>query len=906
MAAPRSAHTVALCFAFFASGAAALSFEALWFHQASLVFGSAVWASTVVLTGFMAGMALGNRLAARFGDGVPHPLRMYAALELAIAVVGVALVHTLPALVGQLAPLSSAWSESPAVLGGLRLLAAFAVLLVPSTAMGMTLPLAVRGLRRPDGSFGRALGLLYGFNTLGAMAGVLVTEAYLLERFGVRGSALCAAAAGVLAAATAWAVAPRDPIANPDPRDPSGETRPGAGRRWLLAAGLSGFVMLALEVVWLRLLMLFLTDTPQAFATVLAVVLGGIAAGGLLAAVWLGQARSSDRIAEYCVLAACAAGAGGLLGYRLFPTVLARFFTLEPTPMSIAAMAAPLVLPTALASGLLFTLLGAALREERGADADSAGLLAFANTIGAALGSALGGLWLLPRLGMEYSLLGLLSLYGVVGAVLMVGRGAMTPLRYAAIAMLAGALLAFPLGNMEKTYVRGSVSRWMGPDDRVVSIREGVNSTLIHVRHGFAGLEVFDQLASNSFSMSVNDYAARRYMKLFAYLPLALHPGMDQALVIGYGIGNTVKALTDTAELSRIDIVDISPTTLSMARDMRMGPGAHPLDDPRAHVHFEDGRQFMAATGRRYDLITGEPPPPMLAGVSNLYSREYFQLMHGRLAAGGFATYWLPMMNISADAGRSIVAAFCDAFADCSLWHGAGRNFMLMGRRDGGGQAVDVARFVQQWGSPQVREELAAVGFEHPVQLGPLFIGGPQYLRALCGHVQPVTDDRPRRMQQPGTPGERDELVWDFRDTRAAATRFANSALIAGLWPPAILADSLRGFENQRLINDLLFPGKSRVRQIAVLQQVLRTPLRFPVLLLAGSNPDIQRALRNASPQQLERTELLPHLVARELADRNTAAALAVLRRTPAALHALPGMLEYLERVGTGEAPPAP
>lgn len=58
--------------------------------------------------------------------------------------------------------------------------------------------------------------------------------------------------------------------------------------------------------------------------------------------------------------------------------------------------------------------------------------------------------------------------------------------------------------------------------------------------------------------------------------------------------------------------------------DIIYTPDAHPLRDPRVQVHLEDGRFFLQTTDERFDLITGEPPPPRTPGTVNLYTREYF------------------------------------------------------------------------------------------------------------------------------------------------------------------------------------------------------------------------------------------------------------------------------------------
>ena len=84
--------------AFFLSGVSALAFETLWFHQAGLAFGNSVWAASLTLSGFMAGLALGSALAARFADRAARPLHAYALIEAVLAASGVALVFVLPRL----------------------------------------------------------------------------------------------------------------------------------------------------------------------------------------------------------------------------------------------------------------------------------------------------------------------------------------------------------------------------------------------------------------------------------------------------------------------------------------------------------------------------------------------------------------------------------------------------------------------------------------------------------------------------------------------------------------------------------------------------------------------------------------------------------------------------------------
>jgi spermidine synthase len=162
-----------LCGVLFISGASALVFESVWFHECGLVFGNSVWASAIVLASFMSGLALGNGLAGRFGSRVGRLMGVYAIAELMIAVSAIALTVILPLLTRALAPAFQPFVDSPWIINPLRLAVSFCLLLVPTTAMGATLPLLVKVLCRWQKGFGAALGLLYGWNTLGAVAGVL-------------------------------------------------------------------------------------------------------------------------------------------------------------------------------------------------------------------------------------------------------------------------------------------------------------------------------------------------------------------------------------------------------------------------------------------------------------------------------------------------------------------------------------------------------------------------------------------------------------------------------------------------------------------------------------------------------------------------------------------------------------
>ena len=880
-----------LCAVLLVSGTSALAFETLWFHQASLGFGNGIWASSLVLSGFMAGTALGGWLAARLADRVRNGLRAYAVLELLVAASGLALVYLLPSAHRALTPFAASLANHLGMLDGLRLLLAFCMLLVPSTAIGATLPLLVRvGIER-EANFGRLLGLLYGINTLGAVSGAIATETLSLPRLGVHGSGWFAATLDVAVAAVALVASRRGTAdAQPAVTSTSGSVLSADTVPWLAAAFSCGFILLALEVVWLRVLLLFLNDTPLAFAMILALVLTGIALGSLLAAAW---AKRAARPESGVAFLAYAAGAFGVGGYLLYPLVFRHVISAKQPALTVLGVAAPLVLPTCCASGALFALFGVGLQRKQPSHARAVGLLGLFNTSGAGLGSLFAAFVLLPRLGMEWSLFGLLAAYGLVGGALSM---AVRPRKLALVAPALGFALCFacfPFGFIRDKYIQASARRWMLKGDNV-QVREGRRATMLHVVHRINGAPRYDQVLTNAYSMTVNGFFGRRYMKLFVYLPAALHPQLRRALVVGYGIGNTTQALTEDPSVTRIDVADISRDMLEFSRGMQTRAKPHPLDDPRVHVSIEDGRFLLQSTEAQYDLITGEPPPPNLAGVVNLYTREYFELIRTRLAPGGMATYWLPTMNISAEAAKSIIAAFCAAFPDCSLWQGVPTNFVLMGTRDAK-RPASLAAFSRAWRDTSRRRELESIGLELPSQLGALFIGDAPYLDRLTRGTKPLSDNWPERIQQPGRDEDRDALVASWRDTHRARERFASSAWIRSLWPVELRESTAAQFENQRLLDDLLQAKRSWARGTRVLHMVLRsTQLKFPVLLLMHSDPDIQRAMSQLTPLEREQPVWLPHRAAARLAARDWAGALELLNRTPDELLPIADVRDYL------------
>ncbi|TDI86117.1 MAG: spermidine synthase [Caldithrix sp.] len=797
---------------FFLSGVSALIFETLWFRKIGLVLGNSVWASSIVIAGFMAGLALGNTLTIRYGQRLKRPILVFAGLELVIGATGFIAVVLTPLLPELMVPLFRAIFDLPWGLNLIRLLLAFMILLLPTTAMGMTLPILVKALCYREPSFGRVLGSLYGWNTLGAVAGAVLGETIFIGLLGLLGTAILAFALNAFNALIVFAIAQKfsptktrrsiADVSNPQ------KLRPVAiPKRLLMAAFLSGGILLAFEVVGLRFLQLFVVGTSLTFALILAVILAGIGLGGLVSSWWF---RRKPNAYDFVVQVALTGALALVIAYFSLPTFL-NHFPLQYTanPKMIITLSLAFFFPISFVSGILFTLIGSTIKEELGDETLSAGYLTLANTLGALSGAIVAGFVLLPLLGMEMSFFLLAAMYGVV-ALLLVPSTA-KPKRFkgnfsnfstfSLSALYLLSLFLFPVGLMKDFYLRYPVRRYTQRDTKIIRIHEGLTETIIVLEEHFLGKPLFYRLVTNGYSMAGTSWRDRRYMKLFVYLPVALKPEPRDALLIGYGTGSTAEALSNLKSLKEIHIVDVSKDIFDTSKFINPFRESPPLDDSRVKIQIEDGRFFLQTSARHFDIITGEPPPPKGTGVVNLYTQEYFQLIYDRLREGGICSYWLPVNQLQVSDTKAIIKAFCNVFEDCTMWNGSGFDWILLGTRNDTTSSNE-ALFASQWNRASSLSELRTLGIELPEQLGALFLAGSDDLLKMTEDTKPVTDNHPLRLSPELLPKDASgKEYFSIMDVAEAKTRFKKSDFIKQHWPQAFIAKTLEYFDYQEIIN---------------------------------------------------------------------------------------------------------
>ena len=737
----------ALLILFFSSGVSALIYQVLWLRLMGLVFGVTVYAASTVWASFMGGLALGSLVAGRFGDRVRRPLIWFGVCEILTGVTALATPGVLAWLQHEYARIYPSLPPSIPVLTIVRFAMAASVLLVPTTLMGATLPLVVKSSGFRASRLGQRLALLYGMNTAGAIAGALVAGLALIPGRGIQGTFLVAAAINVsvgLAAVMLGSLNTRDVPADID--DAGGDRLPiavapglalDARRLWLVLAvfALSGFTSLALEVVWFRVLTLFLRPTVYGFALMLATILAGIAIGSWLVTPFLdGRARRLE------VLAAleCGIGVTALLSFEGLSRMAPLEATLRPWLSHImhewlvyqVVGSVLAIFPSALLMGVAFPI-GMRLWTSGGGDeqervAERIGTFYSLNVASSIVGSIVAGFILLPRLGSRASLVLLAALSFASGLVLLAASESRRSARVIAGAM-ASATFVVALFESHDPFEQFLMQRYRG--QQLLWREEGVEATVaIHkARNGELSLSL------NGNHQASTGPAMVRAHRSIGHLPMVLHADARDALVIGLGGGATAGAVSIHSGVD-VDVVELSAAVARGARFLdSVNYGV--LSRPNVHLRIDDGRNFLLVTGRKYDVVTADVILPIYAGSGNLYSAEYFQMVRRVLKPRGLVLQWAAGTEAEY---RTIARTFLSVFPETTAWLDGtllvGSVEPLTLRRS------DFERKLRNPGRAQGAHDLGTDTFE---QLLGAYRAGPEQLRAFVGPGPILTDDRP-------------------------------------------------------------------------------------------------------------------------------------------------------------------
>ncbi len=696
------------------SGSCGLIYEIVWMKMLTLVIGNTVFSITAVLASFMGGLALGSVLAGRLIDKIKDPLRTYGVLEGAIG----AYALLLPVLLAGTEPLFRFIYQNidPSfyTFSLLRFLVCGIILLVPTTLMGATLPVLSKYFVDRRGHLGWNVGLLYGVNTSGAVLGSFAAGFVLIPILGITWTIYGAALLNLSIAGGVWMLA-RKSQGEPSgsaaklksekrERERAEEVLPVSSSTVILVVmvgiGLSGVAAMMYQIAWTRVLSLSIGSSVYAFSLIVTAFICGLALGSLLIATVIDKRR--DLVLGLALMEG-AIGVSALLIVPLLgklPIFLADAVLDSSNSFQyihfaeFAIIFALILIPTCL-MGAAVPMAVKICATDVTRVGRSFGNVYAVNTLGAIIGSFVAGFLLIPWLGTQNSLLiAVATNIFAAGLILLQAPSLSVPRRVAGSLVMAvlpvlvwnpvyqwdAAILTSGPYLYAETYRDTSAQQGIGLEEAVKKGRE-----LLFFKEGLHAVVSVQKTSEGDLMLNLNgktDASARggdaATQLMLGHLPLLLHQGAEDVLVIGLGSGMTLGAV-ERYPVQGVDVVEIEAAVVEASEYFQEFTG-DVLHDPRVNLIVADGRNHLALTRRSYDVIISEPSNPWISGMANLFTQEFFELANARLRPEGVMCQWVHAYSMSSVDFKTIVRTFHAVFPHTSIWEATlGGDYLLIG-----------------------------------------------------------------------------------------------------------------------------------------------------------------------------------------------------------------------------------
>jgi len=657
---------VALVLLYAVSGIVALIYEVLWQRQFSLVFGSAAPATAAVLAAYFSGLALGSFALGRIAKRWPHPLRVYAGLEVLIAL-GAMAVSPMLNLFNDVQPwLVKSFSGSANSILFLKGGWAFFSILVPTFCMGGTLPVLGALVDQGQRKLGVSAGLLYVANTVGASLGALAVPFVLLRWVGAAGSVWLCAALNIFLALCAYRLQSywiSQPVVSED-QAKAQSSQATAGASILGLSFLSGLFTFVLQVLWNRAFSQVHENSVYSFALIVSLFILALAIGGQLARAALGRQIAPRKLLGWSWLL------GGVV------VAITPWLFLHQTHGLLYLQAGTgwthyiwnLILLGA--SVLLFpiTLLGIgfpALMEHAGRTlkvgaSEVLGNLATVNMLGSIVGALIGG-FLLPRwLGLWQSIFSVALLLVVVGAIQLHSHYQRN--KSLLVYLVLAGISAISFWGITKTNLMR------------VRIEASQRDRLAHIAEGTHGIVAVVQ-RPDSRRLKLNNYyvlggtLSAGDERMQAHVPLLMHPSPGQVAVLGLGTAITAGGAS-FHQVQNLSAVELVPEVIEIARTFFREANRNILEQPQTHIVLDDARNFLRTTQSKFDVIIGDLVVPWRQGEGSMLTLENFAAARAALAPGGLYCQWLPLFQLSQSELEILTRTFLQIFPRASVWRG--------------------------------------------------------------------------------------------------------------------------------------------------------------------------------------------------------------------------------------------
>ncbi len=731
---------------FFCSGATALVYEVVWSKYLALIFGSTVYAQTVVLAVFMGGLALGNRLFGRWADRQRQPLATYGYLEMAIGIYAFFFdfLHGLADKV--FVGVGTGIMEQTFLLLLWKGLLATALLILPTVMMGGTLPLVAAWLQRNEADASRVSARFYSINSLGAVTGSLLAGFFLVQGLGLVATLQAAALVNLFIGGAAIVIARQagkeeemgkvatasEPVAEVNEAGTEGTAGKDQFKLAVLLVSLTGGVSMGLEVLAARSLVLIFGASLQSFALVLVAFILGIGFG----AGWVASPKYKWVKRELTTIVLLLAAAlwigffiwsaeGWVNVYRELRTAVARTVTGYDLQLFLNVVIAIIVLgvPAAML-GAVLPLWIRAVKSGKDGLAEHVGRLLTWNTVGAVVGVLLTGFILMPVFGVR-------AAFGIL-ALALCGGGIAVALKFRLqtafmSACVVGGFLLFTMVTggeawqhvmssgvfrLRETVVDHTYLPRRKQEVKIIYYKDAPDATVSVesvVREGEERISL--RINGKTDASSHGDLSTQL---LLGHLGLLARPEAENMFILGLGSGITASAALAHPNVKEIVVAEnCKPVVESAALFGKWNREV--LKDPKVKVVFEDARTVLKLGQKNYDVIVCEPSNPWVAGVGSVFSREFYQLAASHLKQDGVVVQWFHVYEMHDGVVDLVVKTFSTVFPNMEIWDPGQGDFIMIGSPHPWSMKLEDIR--KAMGRPLVKEDFAKIGLTKPEQV---------------------------------------------------------------------------------------------------------------------------------------------------------------------------------------------
>ena len=681
---------ILIYFLFALSGFAGLIYEGSWARYLKLFLGHSSYGQVLTLCIYMGGLAIGSFVAGKMVEKVRRPLLGYAAVELAIGIGGVVYHPLYNALTGFF--FDSEWIAGLGFTGAeiAKVVLATGSTLPIAIAVGMTFPFIAAGLMRKSGAE-VSLPMLYFTNSFGSAIGILFTSYMLIPVLGNHVT-LCVAASinFLLALIFGFIGFTTSPTRDEDEDSEGAETAEPLNEdyvaehklamppksTWFWIAGITGLTSFIYEIVWIRLLSLLMGSSSHSFDQMLSAFILGLAIGSAVS----GKLLKKDSLIVLSLaqifmafFALCT-----LYFHKPFWEMMNEANQIfNPTNDGYVcwslfkyALSVLWMVPTSFFAGMTLPLITIILTRAFKSEAPIGKVYGW-NTVGSILGSAGGGLLLLPLLQLKGALVLAAVLDFAIGFILLVVYR--KRFRYSVAFYVICAFMVLPslFINFDPHLITSGAFRAyknLHPDEKII-VRDGKTATIsfheskVHYYIKTNG-KADASLGKNRENPIEGDELTQAAT---AFMPMAVKDKPYDAAMVGFGSGMGAHYLLADPLLKDFDCVEIEQEMMDLAKGFYPW-NARGYDDPRIHIYIDDAQTFFLTNRRKYDLMISVPSNPWVSGVASLFSHEFYTKMRRYIKPGGLWVQWIQTYEFNDQLFLNILKALDVAFPYVSLY----------------------------------------------------------------------------------------------------------------------------------------------------------------------------------------------------------------------------------------------